>query len=146
MSSRKLAQGLEKELTESFDIKEVFAEEEAKESDMIFFIEGTQEREKIKRGHEEVSPTYSEDRVGSLREYRKKRKLFWHFIVNFFMSNGVPLKKFIGCMEKNIILRALSRVNGNQKYAAEILGVKYTTLNEKIKKYNIKFFKTPIKD
>ena len=139
MKSGKLVYEQEKELTEIFDIKR----EKAKKSDTIFFMEGSQQREEINREIEEVFPSYSEDRNVSLREYRKKKKLFWHFTVNFFMSNGTPLKEFIGCMEKNIILRALSRVNGNQKYAAEILGIKYTTLNEKIKKYSIRFQKKP---
>ena len=139
MRSGKLVYEQEKEPTGFFDIEK----EKVKKSDPIIFMEGTQQREEIKRVIEEVSPAYSEDRVGSLKEYREKKKLFWHFIVNFFMSSGISLKEFIGYMEKNIILRALSRVNGNQKYTAEILGMKYTTLNEKIKKYNIRFSKKP---
>jgi len=54
------------------------------------------------------------------------------------------LKELLETLEKDIILNALSRVGGNQKEAARILGIKYTTLNEKIKRYNIHFQKNAI--
>lgn len=59
------------------------------------------------------------------------------------MNCSIPLKEMIDGLERNVILSALNKVNGNQKYAAEILGVKYTTLNEKIKKYNVRFRTKP---
>ncbi|MGB3862790.1 MAG: helix-turn-helix domain-containing protein [Candidatus Aminicenantaceae bacterium] len=46
-------------------------------------------------------------------------------------------------MEKTVLLRALSQCNGNQKSAAKFLGMKCTTLNEKLKRYNIQFDKKP---
>jgi len=72
------------------------------------------------------------------------RKEMYKFIVEFFCKKEtLPLKEFIVTLEKCIILRALSKFNGNQKDAAKFLGIKYTTLNEKIKKYKIDFRKNP---
>ena len=141
MRSEKSVNNQKKEPLEFFNIEE--EAEKAKKSDMIFFIGGTQERRKIDREIEDFFPGYSEERVESFREYRLKRKLFWLFIEYFFMSDDIPLKELIDSIEKSVILRTLSRVNGNQKEAAKILGVKYTTLNEKIKKYSIHFRKEP---
>lgn len=39
--------------------------------------------------------------------------------------------------ETELILSALSRTRGNQTRAAQLLGVKITTLNSKLKRYNI---------
>ena len=47
------------------------------------------------------------------------------------------LKNFIGFFERKIIHTALSITNGNQKIAAEIIGVSKTTLNEKLKRLDI---------
>lgn len=141
MSSEKSVNNQKKEPLEFFNIEE--EAEKARKSDMIFFIGGTQEGRKIDREIEDFFPGYSEERAESFREYRLKRKLFWLFIEYFFMSDDIPLKELIDGIEKSVILRTLSRVNGNQKDAAKILGVKYTTLNEKIKKYNINFRKEP---
>ena len=52
-----------------------------------------------------------------------------------------PFREILNILEKAILIRVLSHVNGNQKKAAKFLGLKYTTLYEKIKKYNIKFLK-----
>jgi DNA-binding NtrC family response regulator len=74
----------------------------------------------------------------------KIRKEMYKFIVEFFCKKEtLPLKEFIMNLEKCIILRALSKFNGNQKESAKFLGIKYTTLNEKIKKYKIDFKKNP---
>lgn len=141
MSSERSVNNRKKESLEIFNIEE--ETEKARKSDMIFSIGGTQERGEIDREIEDFFPRYSEERVESLREYRINRKLFWLFIEYFFMSDNIPLKELIEGIEKNLILRALYRVDGNQKEAAKILGVKYTTLNEKIRKYGIHFRKEP---
>lgn len=52
-----------------------------------------------------------------------------------------PLKTVIGIIEKNVIWDTLQRVHGNQRNAAHILGLKFTTLNVKIKKYGIRIRK-----
>ncbi len=50
----------------------------------------------------------------------------------------LPLKDVIEELEKKVIVQVLSEVEGNQKDAAKILGMKYTTLNEKLKRYGIR--------
>jgi hypothetical protein len=48
------------------------------------------------------------------------------------------LKKLLDLVEKNILLNVLHRVNGNQRDAGRILGLKSTTLNAKMKKHGIR--------
>ncbi|UCC38203.1 MAG: hypothetical protein JSV96_10125 [Candidatus Aminicenantes bacterium] len=74
-----------------------------------------------------------------------RSNLFNLFVEYFCMSRALPLKELIGGLERSLIMRALSRFNGSQKDAAKFLGVKYTTLNEKIKKHHICFRKAPYK-
>lgn len=47
------------------------------------------------------------------------------------------LKKLLGLVEKNIIVDVLQQVNGNQRAAGKILGLKSTTLSAKLKRYGI---------
>jgi DNA-binding NtrC family response regulator len=55
-------------------------------------------------------------------------------------SNGnVSLKEFIDELERRLIIQTLFRANGNRREASELLGIKYTTLHEKLKKHNIRF-------
>ncbi len=68
------------------------------------------------------------------------------FIKYFSSTRRVPLKELMNMMERAILIRTLSQLNGNLKKAAKFLGLKYTTLHEKIKKYNILFRKEPIKN
>ncbi|MDH5466556.1 MAG: hypothetical protein OEY25_03980 [Candidatus Aminicenantes bacterium] len=111
------------------------------ESDMVFF----DEQVRMKEGAlEEIEANIIESIKGEnehSKKHRLKRKLFWIFMEYFFESSDISLKSFMGKIEKNIILRTLYKVNGEQKKAAEILGLKYTTLNEKIKKYRIRLQK-----
>lgn len=111
------------------------------ESDMAFF----DEQVRMKEGAlEEIEANIIESIKGEnehSKKHRLKRKLFWIFMEYFFESSDISLKSFMGKIEKNIILRTLYKVNGEQKKAAEILGLKYTTLNEKIKKYRIRLQK-----
>jgi len=51
----------------------------------------------------------------------------------------MPLKEITEELERRLIIRTLFRANGNRKQAAKLLGIKYTTLHEKLKKYNIRF-------
>ena len=73
-------------------------------------------------------------------------KSFELFINYFSSTERVPLKELMNMAERAILIRTLSQLNGNMKNAAKSLGLKYTTLYEKIKKYNIRFRKVPIKD
>lgn len=72
--------------------------------------------------------------------------LLSHFLEYFCFEQNIPLKKLLLTVEKNILMRVLLRCNGNQKEAAKILGINYTTLNEKVKRFGIKFQKRPIKE
>jgi DNA-binding NtrC family response regulator len=60
------------------------------------------------------------------------------FILKNIYDQNIPLKKFISDLEKQLIKNTLLIAYGNQKCAASILGIKQTTLFEKIKKYKIK--------
>jgi DNA-binding NtrC family response regulator len=73
-------------------------------------------------------------------------KSFKLFIKYFSSTRRVPLKELMDIVERAILIRALSQLNGNLKDAARFLGLKYTTLHEKLKKYNIRFRKEPLED
>lgn len=91
--------------------------------------------EKSEKKYEKVKDAIKEDKI---------RMEMYRLIVEFFCrKETLPLKEFIMNLEKCIILRSLFKANGNQKEAAKFLGIKYTTLNEKIKKYKIEFKKSP---
>jgi transcriptional regulator of acetoin/glycerol metabolism len=67
---------------------------------------------------------------------------FYDLFVEFFCEGRpIMLKEKMEDLEKKIILNVLEKAQGNQRDAARILGIKYTTLNEKIKKYGIRFQK-----
>lgn len=51
------------------------------------------------------------------------------------------LKKLLGLVEKNIIVDVLYKVNGNQRAAGRILGLKSTTLSAKLKRYGIQIIR-----
>ncbi len=91
------------------------------------------------------------DRIsaGYLDEW-KERAGSWEalnvFIEQFCMKQRIPLPELMNILEKTILIKVLSSFNGNQKEAAKFLGIKYTTLNEKVKKYNIKFLKNAVED
>jgi len=88
---------------------------------------------------EKISPEYLDE----WKERTFRKEVFELFIEYFCVRQRVPFKELIGSVEKNILLRALSQCNGNQKSAAKFLGMNYTTLNEKLKRYNIQFDKKP---
>lgn len=72
-----------------------------------------------------------------------KLMVFRLFIETFCLKPPIFLKELMDSVERSIIVSILSKVDGNQKKAAKILGIKYTTLNEKVKKYKIRFQKKP---
>ena len=51
-------------------------------------------------------------------------------------NEKISLKKFIGLFEKTVIYTVMDIANGNQKITADILGIRATTLNEKLKRYD----------
>ena len=68
--------------------------------------------------------------------------LYSLFHENFYKKRNICLKDFLSRVELQLILYSLNKTNGNQREAAEILGIKPTTLNEKLRKYNIIFHKS----
>ena len=68
------------------------------------------------------------------------RRFFLEFQI---APQNANLKDYLGRLERAIILRTLEEFNGHKKAAARFLRMKYTTLNEKIKKYHINIVKIP---
>lgn len=54
--------------------------------------------------------------------------------LNDFQEHGLALKDFLDQIEERLLLQALDEVDGVRNRAAELLGVKRTTLIEKLKK------------
>ena len=92
----------------------------------------------------EDSPEMVFPKEWKLRDFKKE--VFDHLFDMFFTQEGAPLPEIMADMEKSILLRTLDRFNGNLKDTACFLGIKYTTLHQKMKKYNICFRKHPISE
>jgi len=122
---------------------EIRDEESCSESGREFLYQEDEKRGQMNRMEENLNHGDNGEKEFS-SDHQLKRRFVWFFVEYFFNSSNVPLKKFMEIMERNIILRALDKANGDQKKAAEILGVKYTTLNEKIKRYHIRFQKLAV--
>lgn len=75
---------------------------------------------------------------------REGREVFDTFMDFLCREKPILLKELMDRIEKDIIVRSLRMADGNQKQAAGILGIKYTTLHEKLKKFGIRFHKTPV--
>jgi DNA-binding NtrC family response regulator len=67
----------------------------------------------------------------------EKKSLIKNYIFGNLLEVNIPLKEFVNDFEKQIIEYGLLITHGNQKRAAVLLGIKPTTINEKIKKYKI---------
>jgi DNA-binding NtrC family response regulator len=48
-------------------------------------------------------------------------------------DHGLDFESTVGCIERNILEQALRKTGGNKKLAAEMLGLKRTTLSAKLK-------------
>jgi DNA-binding NtrC family response regulator len=53
------------------------------------------------------------------------------------------LKEVLDGLEKRILVRSLGMAGGNRKEAAGMLGLKYTTFHEKLRKFGIRPPKSP---
>ena len=53
------------------------------------------------------------------------------------LGNGFDLSQHLAKYEKNLIQYALDLAHHNQFIASQLLGIKYTTLNSKVKKYEL---------
>lgn len=66
-------------------------------------------------------------------------------LVEFFINKEeVSLPDLMFTLEKDILLKVLAQCNGDLKKSSKFLGIKYTTLYEKLKKYNISLRKQPV--
>ena len=52
--------------------------------------------------------------------------------------DGIDLEKEIGKLEKQLLLKALKRTNGEMKKAAELLNIPYRSIRYRLEKYGIK--------
>jgi DNA-binding NtrC family response regulator len=72
-------------------------------------------------------------------------EVFFHFFVDYFyVKENINLKDFMNFLERAILVKMLDRFNGNQRDTATFLGINHTTLNQKVRKHKISFFKRPI--
>jgi transcriptional regulator of acetoin/glycerol metabolism len=124
------------------DIERIPDSDDLKKLELDFLNETDR---RIREGMGDLFFDYSNSANFAFGAERYRSNLFRLFVEYFCMSRTLPLKELIENLERTIIIRALSRFNGNQKEVARFLGVKYTTLNEKVKKYNIYFRKAPYK-
>ena len=66
----------------------------------------------------------------------------YRFFLEYRLAKtNANLKDFIESLERTVISRTLNELGGNQKAAARFLGIKYTTLNERIRKQRIRIVK-----
>ncbi len=70
---------------------------------------------------------------------KEQINMFGSLFEEFYAVRMASLKEFLANIERSLILDTLEKTKGDQKKAAEILGLKYTTLHEKIKRYHICF-------
>jgi two-component system response regulator PilR (NtrC family) len=51
---------------------------------------------------------------------------------------GIDLEEEVGKVEKNLLLKALEKTNGDRKKAAELLNIPYRSIRYRLEKYGIK--------
>jgi DNA-binding protein Fis len=81
---------------------------------------------------QETAPANNWKNLEDLQE-----KMFATYLQSNSLSGRIQLKDFLGGLEKNLLLYSLKLTGGNQRKAASILGIKPTTLFEKLRKYQI---------
>ena len=91
----------------------------------------------------EASKSLEKDYLEELKERAFKKEILRLFIDYYCIRHRTPLKEIMKDIEKTLLVRILTRFNGNQKEAAKFLETRSTTLNEKVKRYNIRFKKKP---
>lgn len=78
------------------------------------------------------------------RDKQKKENLVFRILLTYYCTETkLNFKEFLDKLERILIVKTLSIFNGNQKDSAKFLGMKYTTLHEKVKRHNISFRKSP---
>ena len=74
---------------------------------------------------------------------KQQTNILGSLVDEFYANRPASLKEFLANVERCLIIETLEKTKGDQKKAAEILGLKYTTLHEKIKRYHI-YFRTVV--
>lgn len=77
----------------------------------------------------------------SSSEEKNIQGLFDELLEEFLLRGEMPLKEFLTYVELSLLVSMLAQSKGNQREAAKILGIRHTTLNEKLKRYNMSFRK-----
>ena len=85
-------------------------------------------------------------RQESHQRKRDSKDLLEFFIEYVARNDSINFKELIEEIERAVLIKTLARFNGNQRETAKFLGIKYTTLHEKVKRYNIFFRKEPVID
>ena len=87
----------------------------------------------------ECSDTRFDDKKRILRYLASKALQAVESLADSPMSpeSEIILSDEVRRFEVELIRKALQKANGNQSQAAELLGLKRTTLNEKVKRYGI---------
>ena len=83
-------------------------------------------------GINKIEPQKIEEDLQKAREILVKT-----YMLNSFALQTIPMSVFLDNLERDLINYALLISEENQKKAAFLLGLKVTTLCEKMKKYNI---------
>ncbi|MFW6005540.1 MAG: sigma-54 interaction domain-containing protein [Desulfonatronovibrionaceae bacterium] len=102
-------------------------------------LENLMERMTILCDNQEISPEDLPDKILSASGVEPSRpgpaaaEFRWP-VLNDMDDNGMNLKDFLDKIEENLLLEALDNAGGVKNQAAEILGIKRTTLIEKLKK------------
>jgi len=87
-------------------------------------------------------PRVDQDAAGKEGEIKKFAEKLVDELTDYICGHVTEsLKPIQAVIEKKIIMRALLEAGGSQKRAARILGIKYTTLNYKVKKHKIRIKK-----
>lgn len=85
----------------------------------------------------ECSPAPEAAAVSSQQDVAGPRFGFIWPTLDILEQKGMDLKAFLDAVEERLLAEALQRADGVKNQAAEILGVKRTTLIEKLKKRNM---------
>jgi transcriptional regulator with GAF, ATPase, and Fis domain len=89
-----------------------------------------------RKGTEPAGPANSERGTESL-SVRLAREIVELYVRQACLNDHLCLKAALERLEKDIIFHVLEQTNGNQREAAEILGLKPTTLFYKLRRMGI---------
>lgn len=85
------------------------------------------------QGKEEIDLSSLKNQMGDA-----KSRLINCYLLGNCTNEHFPMRTFMKSFEEDLIKKALELARGNQRVASMILGIKATTLSEKIKRSHIK--------